>query len=340
LLPDLGAPRRLKEKQNGLIEIVNLQKSFDHIKVLRDITLDIAKGDIYGLIGRSGAGKSTLLRCINGLETYDSGSLIVDGFEVKSHNDREVREFRKNIGMIFQDFSLMQRKTVYENIALPMQCWNHKKHAIDGRVRELVEIVGIGEKLNEKPRALSGGQQQRVAIARALSLNPKILLCDEATSALDPRTTKSILSLLREINEKLGITIVIVTHSMSVVRQVCNKVSVLDKGEVAIKGDVEEIFLHQPQSLRELLGEDDDEVLPDTGTNIRLIYLKNDMATDVMSAMARKLDIDFSIGWGKLEKYRDDVLGSLVINVEAHNEEPVTRYLNTTGIKYEVVKNG
>ncbi|MFH0975234.1 MAG: methionine ABC transporter ATP-binding protein [Spirochaetota bacterium] len=323
-----------------MIHISKLEKSFNNLKVLKNINLHIQKGDIYGLIGRSGAGKSTLLRCINGLETYDSGTLKIDGFEVKSHNDKEIREFRKNIGMIFQDFSLMQRKTVYENIALPMKCWGYKKDIIDQRVKELVGIVDIPEKVNEKPKALSGGQQQRVAIARALSLNPKILLCDEATSALDPKTTKSILSLLRNINEKFGITIVIVTHSMSVIRQICNKVSVLDKGEIETKGDVEKIFLHQPQSLKDLLGEDDEDVLPSTGINIRLIYLKNDMASGIISRMARKLDIDFSIVWGKLEKYRDDVLGSLVINTELKNEKLVTNYLNEIKVKHEVVKNG
>lgn len=326
--------------QSRLIEISNLEKSYGSISVLKDICLDIDRGDTYGLIGRSGAGKSTLLRCINGLERYDSGSLKIDGFEIRSHNDKEIREFRKNIGMIFQDFSLMQRKTVYENIALPMKCWGYKKGVIDYRVRELVDIVGISEKLDEKPRALSGGQQQRVAIARALSLNPKILLCDEATSALDPRTTKSILTLLREINERFGITIVVVTHSMSVVRQICNKVSVLDEGKVAIKGDVEHIFLHQPQSLRYLLGEDDDEVLPDAGTNIRLVYLKDDMTAGIISTMARRLNVDFSIVWGKLEKYRDDVLGSLVINTESRNEQLITDYLKEIRMKFEVVKNG
>ncbi|AFS78158.1 D-methionine ABC transporter ATP-binding protein MetN [Gottschalkia acidurici 9a] len=322
-----------------MIEISNLQKSFGKVSVLKDINLTINDGDIYGLIGRSGAGKSTLLRCINGLETYDSGSLKIDKFEVKSHGEREIREFRKNIGMIFQHFSLMQRKTVYENIALPMECWGYKKDEIDKKVKELLELVDISDKINDKPRSLSGGQKQRVAIARALSLDPKILLCDEATSALDPKTTKSILSLLREINKKLGITIVIVTHEMSVVRQVCNKVSVLDKGKIAAKGNVEDIFLDQPESLRDLLGEEDDEVLPKKGVNIRLVYSKSDISDSIVSSMARKLDIDFSIVWGKLEKYRDSVLGSVVINTEKENEELITNYLDDIGVKYEVIKN-
>lgn len=326
---------------NNLIEIVNLQKSFGKIHVLDNINLSIEDGDIYGLVGKSGAGKSTLLRCINGLESYDSGSLKIDGFEVKNHSDKEIREFRKNIGMIFQHFSLVQRKTVYENVALPMECWGYKKDIIDKRVKELLEIVEIEDKIKGKPRALSGGQKQRVAIARAISLNPKILLCDEATSALDPKTTKSILSLLREINEKLGITIVVVTHQMSVVRQICTKVSILEKGEIAAKGNVEDIFLNQPQSLKNLLGEEDDEILPSIGKNIRLIYSKTDISESrsIISSIARKLNIDFSIVWGKMEKYRDDVLGSIVINTEEKNEKLITNYLTDIGVQWEVINN-
>ena len=169
-----------------MIEISNLQKCYGDIKVLRDINVEIHKEDIYGLLGVSGAGKSTLLRCINGLESYEGGSLKVNGVEVKDLNEKELREFRKNIGMIFQQFSLLERKTVYENVALPMNCWGYKKQDIDKKVKELLNLVELGDKLNSKPRELSGGQKQRVAIARALTLNPQILLCDEATSSLDP----------------------------------------------------------------------------------------------------------------------------------------------------------
>ncbi len=323
-----------------MINILGLQKSYGKINVLNGININIEDGDIYGLIGKSGAGKSTLLRCINGLETYGEGSLKVDGFEVKDHKKSEIREFRKNIGMIFQHFSLLQRKTVYENIALPMECWGYKKEIIDKRVKELLEIVGIKHKINERPKSLSGGEKQRVAIARALALNPKILLCDEATSALDPKTTKSILSLLREINEKFGITIIVVTHQMSVVRQICNKVSVLEKGEMAATGNVEYIFLNQPQSLKNLLGEEDDEYLPNSGANIRMIYSRGDVDTSIVSTMARKLNVDFSIVWGKLEKYRGDVLGSMVVNTDEENESLITNYLSGINVQWEVIKNG
>lgn len=322
-----------------MIEISKLRKSFGEINILKDINLMIEDGDIYGLIGKSGAGKSTLLRCINGLERYESGSIKIDGFEVIDHNNKEIRRFRKNIGMIFQSFPLMQRKTAYGNIALPMECWGYKRELIDKKVKELVELVEIGDKINEKPRTLSGGQQQRVAIARALSLNPKILLCDEPTSALDPKTTKSILSLLRKINMKFGITIIIVTHQMAVIRQACNKVAVLEEGEISAKGSVEDIFLNQPQSLKNLLGEEDNEALPNKGINIRLIYSKDSISNHIISTMARELDIDFSIVWGKMEKYRDCVLGSLIINTEQKNYKLITNYLSNIGAKWETMNN-
>ncbi|CBH20219.1 DL-methionine transporter subunit; ATP-binding component of ABC superfamily [Acetoanaerobium sticklandii] len=323
-----------------MIESINLQKSFGNTQVFKDINLKIEEGDIYGLVGRSGAGKSTFLRCINGLEKYDSGSLMIDGIEVRDYYNKGIREFRKNIGMIFQHFSLMNRKTVYENIALPMECWKYNKKDIDKRVKELLELVGLEEKMNDKPKILSGGQKQRVAIARALALNPKILLCDEATSALDPKTTSSILKLLRDINEKLGITIVVVTHQMSVIREICTKVGILEHGELLTKGDVEDIFLQQPQSLINLLGEEENSILPSKGKNIRMFYRKEDIATNIISRMARKSDVDFSIVWGKLEKYRDGVLGSIVINTEEENVGIITDYLTTLGIKWRLIDNG
>ena len=241
-----------------MIEITNLQKTFEDsdLTVLKDISLKIEDGDIYGLVGRSGAGKSTLLRCINGLTGYQKGNLKVDGCEVKELSGIRLREFRKNIGMIFQQFSLLERKTVYENVALPMECWGWTRQKRDQKVKELLELVGLKEKMNVKPRTLSGGQKQRVAIARALTMDPKILLCDEATSALDPKTTNSILDLLLKINKELKITIVIVTHQMSVVRRVCNKMSILENGKIVEQGDVRQIFLNQPAALMRLMGEE------------------------------------------------------------------------------------
>lgn len=322
-----------------MVKIDRLSKSYGELEVLNDISLEIQQGDIYGLIGHSGAGKSTLLRCINGLESYSNGTLKVENLEVKNFQGKRIRELRKNIGMIFQDFSLMERKTAYENIALPLECWGYESNEIDNRVKELLTLVGIEEKSNVKPRHLSGGQKQRVAIARALALNPKMLLCDEATSALDPRTMKSILALLREINEKLDITIVVVTHQMPVIKQVCNKVAVIDEGKIVVKGKVEKVFLNQPDVLRRLLGEEDNNQLPNAGINIRITYSKEEIGNGFLSKLARELDLDFSIVWGKLEKYRENTLGSIVINIVQDNEKDLFNYLDKINVNWEVMKN-
>lgn len=236
----------------------NIEKSFGELPVLRDVNLHVRRGRIYGLAGRSGAGKSTFLRCINGLEPYDGGTMLVDGVEVNSLRENDLRAFRKNVGMIFQNFSLLERLTVYENIALPLKCWKGKTSVIDRKVKELLGLVGLSEKIAQKPRTLSGGQKQRVAIARALSLDPQILLCDEATSALDPNTAQEILSLLRRINNQLGLTIVMVTHQMSVLASTCDEMAILENGRVASHGLVKHIFAEQPPALRNLVGEDCD----------------------------------------------------------------------------------
>ena len=222
-----------------MIRIKGVNKYFGNTQVLKNINVEINKGEIFGLVGHSGAGKSTLLRCINGLESYEDGSITVNNKEIKDLTSKELREFRKDLGMIFQHFSLLERLNVYENVALPLVCWGYSKEEINKKVDELLRLVGLENKAKNKPKHLSGGQKQRVAIARALALNPNILLCDEATSALDPNTTKSILSLLRDINKKLGITIIIVTHQMEVVKEVCNKVAILKDGKVLECGDTE-----------------------------------------------------------------------------------------------------
>lgn len=320
-----------------MIEINNLYKSYGNNDVLKNINLTVSDGEIHGLVGRSGAGKSTLLRCINGLEKYDSGSLKIDGFEIKQHSNKEIRQFRENMGMIFQNFALMERKTVYQNVALPMKCWGYKKDQIDKRVRELLRIVDIEDKIHEKPRVLSGGQKQRVAIARALSLSPKILLCDEATSALDPKTTKSILLLLKKINATLGIAIVFVTHQMSIVKQICHKVSILEDGEISATGTVSNIFLDQPQSLKNLLGEEFEESVLGKGKNIKITYTENSISSRILSNMVRKLDVEFSIISAKVEKYRDTALGSIVINVDEENAQAVVEYLADLGVRWEVL---
>ena len=310
-----------------MIEITNLEKNFGDLEVLKKINLKIMDGEIYGLVGVSGAGKSTLLRCINGLESYSNGSLKVNGTEVKDLDKKQKKIFQKNIGMIFQHFPMLTRKTVYDNIAFPMKCWKYGKKEIDQRVKELAEIVGITDKLGEKPANLSGGQKQRVAIARALSMNPKILLSDEATSALDPKTTQSILALLKEINEKLGITIIIVTHQMEVVRQVCQKVSLLEGGKIVTSGDVEELFLKQPYALQSFLGRGNSYTVPD-GTNIQILLQEKDASREILSKMARELQIDYMVCGGKMEQYRDKNLGEIVIHISDQDTEKVKQFLN------------
>ncbi|RHB40650.1 methionine ABC transporter ATP-binding protein [Dorea formicigenerans] len=319
-----------------MIEIKNLKKLWedDGSSVLEGINLTIEDGDIYALVGRSGAGKSTLLRCINGLTSYQEGSLKVDGCEIKDLKDKELREFRRHVGMIFQQFSLLERETVYKNVALPMQCWKYPKDQIDKKVKELLELVGLGDKMNAKPRNLSGGQKQRVAVARALTMDPKILLCDEATSALDPKTTNSILDLLMEINQKLGITVIIVTHQMEVVRKACNKACILENGKIADEGSVKEIFIKQPQSLRRLLGEEE-EKLPDTGHNIQISYLVKDMKDgELFSTMTSELQYVFPIVNGLIQDYQGDQMGIFVINIDDEHLGVVTDYLNQNGIKW------
>ena len=319
-----------------MIEIKNLKKLWedDGSSVLEGINLTIEDGDIYALVGRSGAGKSTLLRCINGLTSYQEGSLKVDGCEIKDLKDKELREFRRHVGMIFQQFSLLERETVYKNVALPMQCWKYPKDQIDKKVRELLELVGLGDKMDAKPRNLSGGQKQRVAVARALTMDPKILLCDEATSALDPKTTNSILDLLMEINQKLGITVIIVTHQMEVVRKACNKACILENGKIADEGTVKEIFIKQPQSLRRLLGEEE-EKLPDTGHNIQISYLVKDMKDgELFSTMTSELQYVFPIVNGLIQDYQGDQMGIFVINIDDEHLGVVTDYLYQKGIKW------
>jgi len=320
-----------------LIEIKNVIKSFGETQVIKDVSISIKKGEIYGIIGHSGAGKSTLLRCINGLESYNGGSINVMGKEVSSLTGRSLREFRKDLGMIFQNFNLMKRKNVFDNIALPLDVWGYNKSEIEDKVLDLLKLVGLEDKRLSKPSELSGGQKQRVAIARALALDPKILLCDEATSALDPKITKDILALLSKINKELGITIVVVTHQMEVIKEVCERVALLDGGEIKAEGKAEDLFLKPGTSLKKFLGEED-ELLPDDGVNIKLFFPSNSSENALITKMARELEIDFSIVWGKLEKFRDDILGGLVINIKEEDKDKVIKYLESKDILLEVIE--
>lgn len=229
-----------------MIEIQHLTKTFTtsdgDLDALRDVSLKIDDGEIYGIIGMSGAGKSTLVRCINMLERPTEGRVIIDGVDIGSLSNAELRNQRREITMIFQGFNLLMQKNCLRNVCFPMELAGVKKSEAAARAKELLEIVGLGDKLKSYPVQLSGGQQQRVAIARALATHPKILLCDEATSALDPQTTQSILSLIRDIHDKLGITVIVITHQMSVVEQICTRVAILDHGRVVEEGAVSDVF--------------------------------------------------------------------------------------------------
>lgn len=317
-----------------MIEVKNLSKNYGENIVLKDINFKVEKGEIFALVGHSGAGKSTLLRCINGLENYQGGNLVVDGFEVRNLKGDKLREFRKEVGMIFQHFALMSRKSVFENVATPLKFWGYEKDFIQKRVKELLEIVGLSDKANSYPNALSGGQKQRVAIARALALNPKILLSDEATSALDPNTTKQILELLQKINKEFGITIIVVTHEMEVVKSIANRAILLVDGVITNHGKIDELFLKPDENMKQFLGEE--EILPEKGVNIRLFFPKEVAFNTVITNMARTLDIDFNIVWGRIERLGDNVLGILVINIDEIYKDRVVDFIKNSGVLWEV----
>ena len=317
-----------------MIKIENLTKFYGGTQILFDVNLEVKKGEIFAIVGHSGAGKSTLLRCINGLESYQGGSLKVFDQEIKNLDETQQRHLRRDVGMIFQHFALMARKNVFENVATPLKFWGYKSDETEKRVRELLNLVGLENKAKSYPSELSGGQKQRVAIARALALNPKILLSDEATSALDPNTTNQILELLEKINKELDISVVIVTHEMEVVKSIAKRAILLEGGKIIGSGSIEELFLKPDEKMKEFLGEV--EILPSTGTNIRLFFPKEVAQNSVITHMARSLNIDFNIVWGKLEKLNDNVLGSLVINVDEKDKENVLNYIKQSGVLWEV----
>ena len=317
-----------------MIKIENLSKFYGDTQILFDINLEVKKGEIFAIVGHSGAGKSTLLRCINGLESYQGGSLKVFDQEIKKLDEMQQRILRRDVGMIFQHFALMARKNVFENVATPLKFWGYKSDETKKRVRELLNLVGLESKAKSYPSELSGGQKQRVAIARALALNPKILLSDEATSALDPNTTNQILELLEKINKELEISVVIVTHEMEVVKSIAKRAILLEGGKIIGSGSIEELFLKPDEKMKEFLGEV--EILPSTGTNIRLFFPKEVAQNSVITHMARSLNIDFNIVWGKLEKLNDNVLGSLVINIDEKDKENVLNYIKQSGVLWEV----
>ncbi|MBE5846089.1 MAG: methionine ABC transporter ATP-binding protein [Lachnospiraceae bacterium] len=322
-----------------MIRIHNVRKSFQDLDVLKGISFAIEDSEIFGIIGQSGAGKSTLLRCINGLEAYDSGEIEVDGTVVSVKDKSKLKYLQKQMGMIFQGFNLLERLDVYDNVALPLKFWGISPKTPENRkkIQELLGLVGLEDKVHAKPRELSGGQKQRVAIARALVLDPRFLLCDEATSALDPEITKEILGLLQKINRELGITIVIVTHQMEVVKQVCDRVAFLSDGVVLAEGKPEDLFVKPDRpEIRSFLREESN-LLPKEGVNIQLFFSGEGSDEPVVTHMARTLQRDFSICWAKLEDFRENVYGSLVINVRKEDRESVCAFLDEKKVAWEVI---
>jgi len=344
-----------------VIEVIGLSKTFEGEKekvyALRNVSLQIQNGEIFGVIGYSGAGKSTLIRCLNLLEKPTEGKVIINGEELTTLSERELRVKRKKIGMIFQHFNLMNSRTVFSNVAYPLKGSGFNKEEKKEKVRELLRIVGIEDKEYAYPNQLSGGQKQRVAIARALANDPEVLLCDEATSALDPKTTKSILSLLKELNRKLGLTIILITHEMSVIKEVCDRVSIMENGEVVETGTVGDIF-SSPQKKMTVdfieTASNRDRILDfiNDERNIynikagdiltRVTYLGDIVGDALISEVSRKFKIDASILFGNLEILGSIPAGELILLFRGpkYDVENGIKYFRDKGLKVEVFKYG
>ena len=313
-----------------MIEIQNLSKTFPvsggTVEALKDISLTIPDGEIYGIIGMSGAGKSTLVRCINMLERPTSGKVIIDGKDLGSLIQAQLREERRNITMIFQGFNLLMQRNCLKNVCFPLELAGYKKKEAVERATELLELVGLGEKLKSYPAQLSGGQQQRVAIARALATHPKILLCDEATSALDPQTTQSILSLIKDIHDKLGLTVIIITHQMSVVEQICTRVAILNHGTVVEEGAVSEVFASpKSQEAKQLVYPEGYQQAIETEREEHLIRVVFNGAsatqTPLIAKMAMEENIMASILFASSRSLGDKAYGNMLLGISGGKEQ-------------------
>ena len=325
-----------------MIEIKKISKAFHtadgSVEALKNVSISIPDGDIFGIIGMSGAGKSTLVRCINMLERPSSGSIEIDGCNLGKLSDAKLREIRRDITMIFQSFNLLMQRNWLENVCFPLELAGKKKAEARERALELLDIVGLGDKAKAYPAQLSGGQQQRVAIARALATNPKVLLCDEATSALDPTTTNSILELIRSINEKLGITVIIITHQMSVVESICKHVAILDHGEVAEQGEVTEVFScpKSPAARRLVYPEGSSDALAvkeSEGQFIRVIFNGAGAAcSPVIARMAVEKGIEANIVYASTKSIGGKAYGSMLLSIadDEQNVRTAIAYLTQT----------
>ena len=337
------------------IEVRHLSKTFTQkdltVDALSDINIKIEKGDIYGIIGMSGAGKSTLVRCLNYLERPTDGQVIVRGQEMGALSEKELRQARMKIAMIFQSFNLLQQKNSIDNISFPLRIQGKSKKEARVRAKELLGTVGLADKAKSYPSQLSGGQQQRVAIARALACDPDILLCDEATSALDPQTTEQILQLIREINESLGLTIVIITHQMSVIQKICNKVAIIENGHLVEEGMVADIFAHpKSRAAKELILRDahsDSHPLMDPideiteGTKIRIVFTANSAFEPVVSNMILKFGQPVNILKANTKNVGGVAKGDMILQLPVDRETRLHMedYLKERGLEVEEVTN-
>lgn len=342
-----------------MIQLSHIEKTYDSpsgpVKALKGIDLTIERGEIFGIIGLSGAGKSTLIRCINMLERPTAGKVIVDGQDMTVMSEKELRKARKNIGMIFQHFNLLSSATVYDNIAFPLRLSHTPEAEIKKKVLPLLELVGLADKAHQYPSQLSGGQKQRVGIARALASEPKVLLCDEATSALDPQTTRSILELIQDINRKLSLTVVVITHEMQVIKDICDKVAVIENGVIAEQGTVLEVFTNPQKPITKdfisvLLsnelpaafrgGEVSKEPLPGAYLLLRLTFIGESADDPVLAGMIRKFpEIEVTMLFGNLDQIKSTPFGRMIIGItgpEAKIQEAI-QYLRQQNLKEEVI---
>lgn len=325
-----------------MIEIKNLSKTFKtpdgELEALKDISLTVNDGDIFGIIGMSGAGKSTLVRCINMLERPTGGTVVIDGQDLTKMNEKQLRDIRRDITMIFQSFNLLMQRNCLKNVTFPLELAGMSKADAKARAMELLDLVGLKDKAKAYPAQLSGGQKQRVAIARALATDPKVLLCDEATSALDPTTTASILNLIRTINEKTGITVIIITHQMSVVENICSHVAIIDEGVIAECGEVSEVFSHpKTQASRRLVFPEGFEASFSGDTSsvrfIRVVFNgSNATDTPLIAKMAVDEGIAANIAWASTRSIGKRAYGSMLLSVkdEGQNVERAINYLTRT----------
>ena len=341
-----------------MIKLIGIEKVYDSpsgkVHALKGIDLDIARGEIYGIIGLSGAGTSTLVRCINMLERPTAGKVFVDGQDMTALNDAELRAARKNIGMIFQHFNLLSSATVYDNIAFPLKLSNTPADVIAKKVHPLLELVGLSDKAKQYPSQLSGGQKQRVGIARALASDPKVLLCDEATSALDPQTTKSILDLIRVINENLSLTVVVITHEMQVIKELCDKVAVISDGVIAERGSVLDVFTKPKHDItKEFIsvllsnalpaafrGNDiSQDRTPDSLLLIRLIFLGDRADDPVLAKMIRSVPVECTMLFGNLDEIRGVPFGRFIVGLSGSDEaiNAALKFLDGQDVRVEVI---